>query len=347
MAEVARGSVGERPFARTVYHIAAKGFTGDLSVLHAGGTYKVTWREGAVVAAGSPHVEDTLESVVMASGLATHAQVAAVFDQMGSTQGQTIWQLLGESAHIRRQDLLSLRRRMLAQRAARIFSLDDATFVLDDQPTLEAEADLPALEATSFIYNALLAHYDERRLADELGDVSAGAFSLDAEVEATAEALGGGEEETRFLAELSRRPMRIRELATTSPRLDSRTKLTILYTLYVTQRLEVALPAQPRRVKRPDAAAKPTLAGLLPSPEALVPPLARPGKAANVDSPASSRADQASETGQAQRHVARSCDRCGKRALLTRQKNAADLCDDCILEKQKAARKLVAAKTLW
>lgn len=59
MAEVARGTTGDRPLARTLYAIAAKRFTGEFTLTAAAGEYRIAWHDGAIVAAAAP-VGETL-----------------------------------------------------------------------------------------------------------------------------------------------------------------------------------------------------------------------------------------------------------------------------------------------
>lgn len=60
MAEIARGHTSDRPFVRTIYTIAAKRFTGDLSLDHDGSVSTLAWHRGFIVAAAVPGVDGTL-----------------------------------------------------------------------------------------------------------------------------------------------------------------------------------------------------------------------------------------------------------------------------------------------
>ena len=74
--EVASGHVTDRPFARTVYTVAAKHFTGDLVLEDSGRRYKLSWEDGQVVAAESASPADSAGRVALSAGLVTSTHVA-------------------------------------------------------------------------------------------------------------------------------------------------------------------------------------------------------------------------------------------------------------------------------
>ena len=111
MARVAQGQVGDRPFGRTVYAIAARGFSGELRLTQDGQTYKVGWREGRIVAADSPAPSDTIGRIALGAGLVTTAQLSdalrAVARGGGGTQLEIPLRRVVRGylhAHVRRRD---------------------------------------------------------------------------------------------------------------------------------------------------------------------------------------------------------------------------------------------------
>lgn len=60
MAEVARGTTNDRPFVRTIYTIAARRFTGELTLDARGDIYKLAWHRGLVAGAAAPGVNGSL-----------------------------------------------------------------------------------------------------------------------------------------------------------------------------------------------------------------------------------------------------------------------------------------------
>src|SRR5687767_1127864 len=82
--EVAHGHVTDRPFARTFYTVAARHFTGDLTLEEGRRRYKVSWEDGRVVAADSSAPADSAARVALSASLITTTQVQRALELMAA-----------------------------------------------------------------------------------------------------------------------------------------------------------------------------------------------------------------------------------------------------------------------
>src|SRR5688500_5631167 len=112
--EVAHGHVGDRPFARTVYTVAAKHFTGDLVLEESGRRYKVSWEDGHIVAADSASPADSPARVALSAGLVTSTHVSRALELMAADPARDPLDILKELARLSPDQLIRLKRRLLA-----------------------------------------------------------------------------------------------------------------------------------------------------------------------------------------------------------------------------------------
>jgi hypothetical protein len=116
---VASGHVSDRPFARSVYWIAAKRFGGDLILTQDGQEYRVTWQGGAVIGAQSPLAADSEGRIALTAGLVTSTQLGDVVRRQ-ATAGKSQLDILAEVARLSSDQVVSIQRRAFAQRALRV-----------------------------------------------------------------------------------------------------------------------------------------------------------------------------------------------------------------------------------
>ena len=176
MAEVARGSVADRPWGRTLATLGLRGFTGQLALLSDGKRYQVAFAEGAVVSASSPLVSDAAVRVALTGGLISSTQVNEIARRQAASPGRDEIELLSELLRLAPDQTMRLRRRTIAQRAARTFSVDRGEFVIDDQIVLPV---VPGseIDVRSVIYLGARQNLTEARLAADLA-VFGGWFRL-------------------------------------------------------------------------------------------------------------------------------------------------------------------------
>jgi tetratricopeptide (TPR) repeat protein len=251
VSAVASGHVTDRPFARTVYWIAAKRFTGDMVLSQDGHEEcRITWQAGAVIGAHSPSPADSDGRIALTAGLVTSTQLGDVLRRQAAMPGRTQLELLAELARLSPDQVVSIQRRAFAQRAMRAFALDHASFVLDDVPTAARDPNLPSLSVRWLIFQGVRAHYTEERLASELAAVRGMSFRLATASRPFLNEFGFGLPGRRWLGGLSGQPddpgQSVNEIATACPELSRKEVLAMVYALLAADALE-AVGAAPTR----------------------------------------------------------------------------------------------------
>ena len=167
MAELARGTVADRPWGRTLGALGLHGLTGQLTLSADGKRYQIAFAGGAVVGAVSPLATDAAVRVALTSGLLSSTQVADIARRQAAAPERDEIDLISELLRIAPDQSMRLRRRAIAQRAARTFAVDRGEFVVDDQITLPV---VPGseLDVRSIIYLGARQNLSEARLAGDL-----------------------------------------------------------------------------------------------------------------------------------------------------------------------------------
>jgi tetratricopeptide (TPR) repeat protein len=172
MAELARGTVADRPWGRTLAALGLRGVSGQLALAADAKVYRIAFARGAVVAGGSPIATDAAVRVALTANLMSSTQVGEVARQIAASPDRDEVELIAEAARLAPDQVRRLRRRVVAQRAARTFSVDRGEFVVDDRVTLAvapgAEVDIRAV-----VYLGARTNLSEQRLSEELGRLGA------------------------------------------------------------------------------------------------------------------------------------------------------------------------------
>ncbi|HTE53399.1 MAG TPA: DnaJ domain-containing protein [Kofleriaceae bacterium] len=248
--EVAQGRVTDRPFARTVYTIAAQRFTGDLVLREGERRYKTSWEDGRVVAAESAAPADSPGRVALSAGLVTSTEVSAAIDAMARTPGSDPLHVLSELTRLKPDQVATLKRRLLAQRAARAFALPDAAYVLDNARSLRADPDVPALDARWLVYFGVRTHYTIDRLEREMTGLLDRGFRLADDALAALPAFGFGEGERVVMDRLSQHAWTPRQLLGACSGVDGRLVLSVMYALVACDCLEAGAVPSPAVMAR-------------------------------------------------------------------------------------------------
>jgi Flp pilus assembly protein TadD len=167
VAELARGAVGDRPWGRTLAAIGLRGVSGQLALAADNKRYLIAFAGGAVVGAASPMASDAAVRVALTGGLLSSTQVADVSRRQAAAPQRDEIELIAELVRLTPEQALRLRRRTIAQRAARTFSIERGDFVVDDQLTLPRVAG-SELDVRSVIYLGARQNLSEVRLEAEL-----------------------------------------------------------------------------------------------------------------------------------------------------------------------------------
>jgi curved DNA-binding protein CbpA len=247
---VARGSIADRPFGRTFYAVAVRGFTGDLVIEAAGKRFAVGWQSGVVVAASSPLPSDAVARIAMTAQLVTSSQVADVL--RATVPGRDEVDVVAEVAHLSPEQTDRLRRRALGQRAMRLFALEAGDLVLDDQPALPQWPEL-GIDARALIYAGVKAHYPDRRIETELAAMGVAFRLREAAISHLAQ-FGFGELEKPALARLRHESLTVEQLERGFPTIEAKVLRAMLYALAVTGAVELSDPAPVGVAATPSAA---------------------------------------------------------------------------------------------
>ncbi len=171
MAELVRGQISDRPWGLTFGQFGLREITGQLTV-HAsdGRDYRVAFAHGAIVGATSPQPADAASRIAMTSGLITSTQVATVAKQIAATPEIDEIALLASAARLQGEQIAVLRRKVIAQRAARTFSIESGAFVVDDTTTIAVAPDA-AVDVRLVILQGARLNLSELRLVTELREL--------------------------------------------------------------------------------------------------------------------------------------------------------------------------------
>ena len=127
---LARGAVQDRPFGKTIETIALRAVTGQLTVESDGGTYAIVFDRGYIVAANTPQLSDSALAVALANDIVTASQGAVVSRWLDAVPDADAFEVIATVALMTRDEVLRLRRRVIAHRAARVIALEHGDFVL-------------------------------------------------------------------------------------------------------------------------------------------------------------------------------------------------------------------------
>lgn len=240
MAELVRGQISDRPWGLTFGQFGLREITGQLTV-HAsdGRDYRVAFEHGAIVGASSPQSADAASRIAMTSGLITSTQVATVAKQIAATPEIDEIALLASAARLQVEQIAALRRKVISQRAARTFSIEDGSFVVHDTTTIPVAPDA-AVDVRAVILQGARMNLAELRLVTELRELGshftlgetafehAAWFGIEALELPILEALKGG-------ASLPEIEARHRDL-------DPRTVQAVVYALVACRECQVSTP---------------------------------------------------------------------------------------------------------
>ncbi|MEO8700427.1 MAG: DnaJ domain-containing protein [Kofleriaceae bacterium] len=168
MTELARGSVTDRPWGRTLGTLGSRGLNGQVNLVGADGKrYHLAFVDGAVVAASSPMATDAAVRVAMTTGILSSTQVAEAVRRQNAAPQRDEIDVISELVRLGIDQSLRLRRRVVAQRAARSFSVDRGEFIVDDRVTLPVAAGTE-LDVRSVIFLGARANLSDPRLDADL-----------------------------------------------------------------------------------------------------------------------------------------------------------------------------------
>lgn len=200
MAELARGTVADRPWGRTFAAIGLRGSTGQLALAADSKRFLVAFVDGAVVGAASPLATDAAIRVALTSGLVSSTQVADLARRQAAAPTRDEIELIAEALKLAPEQAMRLRRRVVAQRAARTFSIERGDFVFEDRITV-AVVPGSELDIRATVFLGARQNLSETRLETELSQIGSW-FKLRDDAEPDLPYFGFGEVERPVLDRL-------------------------------------------------------------------------------------------------------------------------------------------------
>ncbi|MBA3459319.1 MAG: DnaJ domain-containing protein [Deltaproteobacteria bacterium] len=206
--------------------MALRGLTGQVNVTADGKVYSIGFHGGAVCGAHSPNMADSAARIALTGGLVSSTQVADIVKRQLADKQRDEIDLITEHVRLAPDQAMRLRRRSIAQKAARTFALERAEFVVEDHITVRfvpgSELDIRAV-----IYLGARQFLSEARLNGELGQLGQW-FQLKPELNEDLPQFGFGEAEQRVL-EILARGAGLGELE--SPDIEQRMARAVVYAL--------------------------------------------------------------------------------------------------------------------
>ncbi|HEX3760727.1 MAG TPA: DUF4388 domain-containing protein [Kofleriaceae bacterium] len=167
-----RGSITDRPWGLTLGAIGLRRHTGQLTIDADGKRYSIAFQDGAVVAATSPQPADAIARIALTNHFITSTQVTDITRRLATLSDRDEVEVLAEAIRFTPEQVLKLRHRLVAQRAARTFSLEHGEFVLDDRIALPVHPGV-AVDHRHVIYFGVRTNLAEQRLVDDLRQLGA------------------------------------------------------------------------------------------------------------------------------------------------------------------------------
>ena len=175
-----RGSITDRPWGLTLGAIALRRHTGQLTIDSDGKRYCIAFDDGAIVGASSPMAADAIARVALTNHFITSTQVPDITRRLAASPDRDEVDVLADAIRFTPEQVLKLRNRLVAQRAARTFSLERGEFVIDEQISLRVFPGV-AIDHRHVIYLGVRTNLSEQRLIDDLRQLGS-QFTLKPEV---------------------------------------------------------------------------------------------------------------------------------------------------------------------
>ncbi len=251
MGVLARGSVTDRPWGMTLGALGLRGLSGQLTLA---GQYRVAFEQGVVVGAYSPLANDAAVRLALTGNLITSSQVSDITRRIAAAPLRDEVEVLAEACRLGPDHAQRLRRRLVAQRAARTFAIDAGEFVVEDQVSI-AVVPGSELDVRTIVFLGARNNLSEDRLASELAQLGVW-FKLKPEAVADLPQYGFTEDEKPLL-QLLVQGANLSDLEYANASLGARVVRAVTYSLAVCGACETSATAGPAIQRAPSTTAPP------------------------------------------------------------------------------------------
>jgi hypothetical protein len=271
------GSIADRPWGWQLARLALRGDSGQLTIEASDKRYCIAFDRGRIVGASSPVAADSAARIALTGHAISTAQLAEVGRRLTAAPERDEIELVAEVAKLSLDHAEALRRRVISQRSARTFGLEQGTWSMTERPRIPIVPGI-SVDVYSIVYLGSRTYMTDDRLSADLRKLGTH-FTLKPEAVDDLPAFGFTDLESPVIRAL-RGGASLPELEAIHRELDPRALQAIVYTLATCEALTcvtVARSPTPSNVLfRPRASSpqEPVLARTL-SPQAQRPQLAR------------------------------------------------------------------------
>lgn len=254
MVELARGNISDRPWGLTLGAISKRGVPCQLTVVaDSGGEFQIAFDGDAITAAASPLVADSAIRIALTNHFITPSLTQAIARQLAQQPGLDEVDMICDLAHLNPEQAVRLRRRVIAQRAARTFAIDHGTFVVEDEITLPIRP-FAVVDMRGVLYAGMRLLLSEDRLSLDVQELGS-TFTLRPDAIDSLPQYGFTPAEKPILDAL-RTGTTLFEMEAMHRELDPRTVHAVIYALVACDECEATRRMSDPLVQRPLSAAR-------------------------------------------------------------------------------------------
>lgn len=245
----------DRPWGQTLGALGLRGLTGQLTLNAEDKEYAIAFELGGVIGAWSPNASDSAPRVALTNHLCSSTAVAQISRRIAAQPERDEVEIVAEMARLAPDQIALLREKLVAQRAARTFGVDEGTFVVEDEITIPI---IPgnALDIRSVVYLGARMNLSETQLGQGLRHFGS-YFTLKRDAADVLDQFGFSEAERTVLVEL-RAGTSLPELEAAHRDIDPRMVQAVVYALFACGACDISeAPAMPRAATVQVPGAKP------------------------------------------------------------------------------------------
>lgn len=159
------GTAAQRPWAATLAELGLGGRTGQLTVRGGERVYRIAFSHGIVVGATSPLPVDSVSRIALAHGMITPATSQAILRAIGRTAALDV-ERFAAATELPGPSVQLLKRRVIIQRTARTFEVEDGEYSIDDKIAIPVLLGVEVDVRAAIAFGARKYQSTERLVAD-------------------------------------------------------------------------------------------------------------------------------------------------------------------------------------